>query len=604
MISINKELEIIVEQFASSYLPPFLDCFSGTEQFLKKISKNEIDIFKRSKSEIYVSIDKSKINIPKYIYNKGAESIKYFSFKNDLSKRPMGIANPLWFFCFAYNIIMAEIDWIEDFYHNDENASRYLFHSNSPILGRENISRFEYDDQDNILIKERLSGFVNEKQMNVAFNKNKEKTMRIEGTNPLFMQTDIESYYQNIYTHQLSMLSDREPYNSIANKKDSLKEFFSFLDEYNMGINDNHTKGILQGPISSSISAEFLGVHLDYMIQVDNPDVAFVRYVDDFTFFSTDASDLEKQIEVLDRTFRKMGLARKVEKTHIDKGFPPSKEADLNNILYYFPFLDEKKDIHQLNDEDISSLRTYIFRLVQEERVPQIRALLTMLRKYVDKNYEANKMHIKQSIYLVPLLLKLEYSFPIVSTHVNRLITSICNRSEKKELKRIINILIDNIDYVESHYAETEIQIWHYYVITSFCTANLRKQLLRKVLKRSKKDPHSTDPIILSFFVKSNCTENYAIYSYVKSYYMACCGYDMKSTNLKGIGSSAWWLVFVRLYQYVKRQQKQLSIKGIKPNEEFKRMSKKVNQLFVTKNKPNYSELGIFIDLLNGGGAK
>nr|WP_276605390.1 RNA-directed DNA polymerase [Enterococcus faecium] len=494
---------------------------------------------------------------------------------------------------------MAEIDWIEDFYHNDENASRYLFHSNSPILGRENISRFEYDDQDNILIKERLSGFVNEKQMNVAFNKNKEKTMRIEGTNPLFMQTDIESYYQNIYTHQLSMLSDREPYNSIANKKDSLKEFFSFLDEYNMGINDNHTKGILQGPISSSISAEFLGVHLDYMIQLDNPDIDFVRYVDDFTFFSTDASTLEKQIEVLDRTFRKIGLTRKVEKTHIDKGFPPSKEADLNNILYYFSFLDEEKGIHQLNDEDISSLRTYIFRLVQEERVPQIRALLTMLRKYVDKNYETNKMNIKQSIYLVPLLLKLEYSFPIVSTHVNRLITSICNHSEKNELKRVINILIDNLDYVESHYAETEIQIWHYYVITSFCNATIRNRLLKKVLRRCEGDPHSTDAIILSFFIKSNLSENYSIFLYVKNYYMKCCGYDMGTTNLIGIGSSAWWLVFVRLYQYVKRQHKELSNKGIKPNEEFKRMSKKVNQLFGTKKKPNYSELGIFIDLLS-----
>ncbi|MGM0322302.1 hypothetical protein IGI82_003491 [Enterococcus sp. AZ067] len=592
----TNDLEILVEQFASTYLPPFLDCFSGAEELIKKIENNHIKIYKRSATNNYVSVDKSQVNIPKYIFNKGSESIKYFSFKNDLSKRPMGIANPIWFFCFAYNILRAEIDWLETFYHDEKNMSSFLIHSNSPILGRENINKFEYDERDMIIIKEFLSGLTNEKQKNAAFKKNQEKTMRIEGINPLYMQTDIESYYQNIYTHQFSMLSDREPYLSI--KKDSLKEFFNFLDEYNMGINDNHTKGILQGPISSSISAEFLGIYLDFTIQEITPNIAFVRYVDDFTFFSTEVSKLEKQIEIFDRILRKMGLSRKIEKTVLEKGFPISKEADLNEIFYYFPFLNEKSNKHQLDEENTSSLRQYVFKLVNEERIPQIRALLTILKNYVDRNYQTKKMHIKQSLYLIPLLLKLEYSFPVVSTHVNRLIFSICKYSERKELKRVVSFLYKNIDYVESHYAETEIQIWHYYIITSFCTADLRKKLFRRMLRRCKTDFHSTDTIILSFFIKSNLEENFAIYNFVKDNYMESCGYAPKTSNLNGIGSSAWWLVFVRLYQYVSSQQKIYSAKGKSNPQKFKTLARKVNVLFGSKQNPNYSELGIFIDLL------
>lgn len=118
------------------------------------------------------------------------------------------------------------------------------------------------------------------------------------------------------------------------------------------------------------------------------------------------------------------------------------------------------------------------------------------------------------------------------------------------------------------------------------------------MLRRCKTDFHSTDTIILSFFIKSNLEENFAIYNFVKDNYMESCGYAPKTSNLNGIGSSAWWLVFVRLYQYVSSQQKIYSAKGKSNPQKFKTLARKVNVLFGSKQNPNYSELGIFIDLL------
>ncbi|WP_423188411.1 RNA-directed DNA polymerase [Alkalibacterium sp. f15] len=594
----KQDIEILVNQIASIQLPPFLSYLKkDSDNLFNAMNDNKIKIYKQNTSNNLLEVDVSLIQVPKYIFNKGAESIKYYSFKNDLSKRPMGIPNPVWFYCFVYNIIRSSESWLKELYHDEKNMQDFIHHSNSPILGRENILKFEYNDQE-IVLKNYLSGISNGKSNSKAFKNNQEKTMKIEGTNPMYLKIDVESYFQNIYTHQFSKLSNQTPYNKIDNSDNKITDFFQFLDKYNMAVNDNHTKGILQGPISSAISAEFIGISLDCEVVSSGLNLPFVRYVDDFTFFSDEYSKLELQIENMDRILRKVGLSRKSEKTILEKGFSPNKSANLSEIFFRLPFLELKNSNYQMQKNDFLNIRSYLHVLINEMNIPQIRSLLTIINKFMIENYKLKSMSSGQSVFLVPMILKLAYSFPVITSHIYRLLDTLCEISEKSELHRIINIILDNSEYIESYYAETEIQIWHYYILSKYAKAKTRNKVLRKLFSKFKNDSHSTDPIILAFFINKNFSENFMIYEHVKNTYMYECGLDSKSsTNLQGIGSSRWWIVVVELYKYTIKKRNSIS-KTTKYRKEFNKISKKIESLFGTKTTPNYNELGIFLFIL------
>ena len=141
---LSKDIEVLFEQFASTKLPPVLNNFKHARKVLYRMYKNRIDIFEVQND--LVTINFNRIKKPNYIFHKGSEPIKYFAFKNDMSKRGMAIPNPILYFSFVYNIITIDRIWLEDFYSDNQNKV-ILFHSNSPILGREHILSFEYDEQ-------------------------------------------------------------------------------------------------------------------------------------------------------------------------------------------------------------------------------------------------------------------------------------------------------------------------------------------------------------------------------------------------------------------------------------------------------------------------
>ena len=128
-------LDALTEQFASTNLPPyFKHFFSRSSNLIQKIKEDSVSsycYFKKNNQKNVYTVDKNNVNIPKYIYHKGAESIKYFAYKKDASLRPMGIANPIWFFSFLVNILFAGDEWLQDLYSLN---NQIIQHSNSPIL--------------------------------------------------------------------------------------------------------------------------------------------------------------------------------------------------------------------------------------------------------------------------------------------------------------------------------------------------------------------------------------------------------------------------------------------------------------------------------------
>lgn len=587
---IQDDVQILFEQFYSTKLPKFLNIFDKAINVYFEIDNENIGIYPTNSDDLFVKVDYKKLNIPNYIFNKGAESLKYFTYKNDLNKRQMAIPNPIWYFAFVYNIIQLNDFWLEKFYHENR---RSLSHSNSPILGRQNFLRLSYDEEQGAFFEQTLAGLTNEQSANKAFPINQEKTMSMEGANPLYLKTDIESYFDSIYTHQFDMLKKVEPFKSEIKSYPKIAYFFDFLDMFNMSINDNHTKGIIQGPISSSISAEFLGIYMDFEITKFHSN--FVRYVDDFTFFDKDSSKLDKALEGVDKVFRKVGVRRNQGKTEISKGFPKVKKADFPDLLGRFKFLD-KNNCEELSKKDLLVIRDYLQKLYEEKNIPQIRSFLTNFQNYLDRTYKNIKFDIKQSIYLIPLLLKLIFVFPVVASHIYRTFECILLKSSKKEKEHVLSILKQNRDYVDSSYSDTDIQIWHYYLLGEFLNSADRKIILKDFLHTNYLEKYTVDSIIISFFVKKDFKENCKIFDYIETIY----GEENEQKTLKGIGASRWWIVLFRLYEYFKDDKIISKYKSISGNSrrQFFDYKNKVYEPFEKSKKPNYSELGVLFHLI------
>lgn len=588
---IKDDVQILFDQYASTKLPNFLDIFDKAIDVYYMIENKDINIYPLNKDNIFVNVDHKKINIPGYIFKKGAESIKYFSYKNNLSKRQMAIPNPIWYFAFVFNIIQLSGIWLEKFYHENKGI---LIHSNSPILGRQNFLRLSYDENDGFFFEQILSGLTNEKSVNKSYKMNQEKSMSIEGTNPLYLKTDIESYFDNIYTHQLSILKKFEPFKTEIMKTPEIQFFFDFLDTFNMSINDNHTKGILQGPISSSISAEFLGIYIDF--EIDKFHNKFVRYVDDFIFFDKDYSSLDKAIERIDKIFRSVGVRRNQSKTEIAKGFPKIKQADLTAIINRFEFLNKSKKIN-LKVSDLKDIRNFLKEMYVDENIPQIRSFLTNFSNYLDRVYKNRNLDISQSIYIIPILLKIVYVFPVVSGHIYKTIEIILIKSSIKEQNQILKVLENDTEYINSNFSDSDIQIWHYFLLANYSKESSRKLIGQKFLKENKNFKYTVDSIIVSFFIKKNFKENCIFFDYIEYIY---CEENDNQSNLNGIGSSRWWIALYRLYLYFSDDKVYNSYQSKKDRnltKKFFEYRSKVCTLFEKSKHPNYSELGILSHL-------
>ena len=74
-----------------------------------------------------------------------------------------------------------------------------------------------------------------------------------------------------------------------------------------MKVNSNQTKGIIAGCFSSNISSELMMLCVDNEIEkiIKNEDISYIRYVDDFTFFSNSKERLEEFIDLTQKILNK-----------------------------------------------------------------------------------------------------------------------------------------------------------------------------------------------------------------------------------------------------------------------------------------------------------
>ena len=163
MISVQDRynIDILMDQMVSSNLPPFVDkYFKIPDRLFEKIKLGKIPVYQTIESSDYVELNLKEISISEYVERYGSEALKYFAFKNNGSKRMMGIVNPIYFFSFVYNAVHAHNNWIIQLY-NSEKIEDIIQKSNSPILGLDYFFRMDYENQD-IQSYEKFKNYTNE----------------------------------------------------------------------------------------------------------------------------------------------------------------------------------------------------------------------------------------------------------------------------------------------------------------------------------------------------------------------------------------------------------------------------------------------------------
>lgn len=174
-------------------------------------------------------------------------------------------------------------------------------------------------------------------------------------------------------------------------------------------------------------------------------------------------------------------------------------------------------------------------------------------------------------------------------------------KSERIEKITIVDILKNDIEYINKYFSETDLQIWHYYIFAKYAKNDIRSQILKNLLKNIKNKTSTVDPVILSFFVKNNFTENKYIFDCMKEIYSFENGTNLKSKYcMTGIGSSRWWILFLELIKYFRNPNIYQKFRN-DPNrrEDYFEYRNQITPYIGSKKKPKYGEFGIVFGLVN-----
>lgn len=580
LLELNSDPYTLLNGMFATQLPPLLNNLiteHSSKELIKELRANPPKtLFEIDPSTKLIKRLHSGIKSPEYIYgnNWAAESIKFFTVKINDSWRPMAIPNIKHSLMFTYNSLIIANSTLSKLYSTKERLNGKTSHSESPIIGRDGLfSSMLYEDD---IVEEDIAvGFIGYDGTNKFFKESKLQRFKIESTYPYVLQMDLSKFFENIYTHLLSQISITDSENS-----EKFKNYLLWLDEYNQKINDDHTKGIIQGPISSKISAELFQLSLDKkilrLIDKLNLDINFTRYVDDYRFFSKRNSDLELIKHHLIKLFRQYELSFNDSKFQIYKGFEIQKQAHLDR----YPVIKTltKGHISQFSFEDYTVLRETIINVLAESDIPTAKAILSMVKNQV-KNKNVKFKDNKVVISLMLFLIKITYVKPILSMHIYKVISAAVSTAIPAVRHKIWSTLFAELDYIEDSFSDTDLEVWYFYALGKAGTSKETSKIFSAY--KNKKKQTDLSVLVLTVLLKQHSKQtNKRIELEITSMANSSSNPDK---YWAGISQSKWWLPISKLWIVNERS-----------------VSNNISKLFISnnRNKIQWDKLGIIEFLL------
>ncbi len=540
----QRNIDLLIAGYWYEDLPPVIDIANMKGKIKGIIEKIDNDIYDDFYKTDGIITEYKNTQAPSYIFNDGIEPITFFEFKKNGALREMQIPNLKYYCTFVYNTIAVYDELFSKLYSEPE-FDKYVCNSNSYILFNELFHIYKLYDGSEEIIESGIFAVKNNKTTGqLAHEENNVRYLKKQGAKLYSVKVDIESFYPNVYTHYLSKIKDAEPY------KDNIccDTYFDFLDYYNMKINNNQTKGIVTGVYSSTISAELLMLCVDYEINnVIGDEVSYIRYVDDLTFFSDSLEEIYSKLPLVQRVLNKYRLRINNNKTETQKSIYNMSYVDMYELKKRFDFFDfDSTDIIKYDKEVFYNIKGYVARAYDNNLKSEIKAFLSMFRRAISLKKLCfdidEKIDLKK--HTVAYMVQLACLEPIFASRCYRVIISILNLIDEENKKdEIVKLLKSKNDFINATYHDSLLQIWHYYVLSTYDAKSNIKELI---------DSFGSDeinPIILAGFVKEKNAANKELFDYIKKTYSSIVYKEGESSYwMRSIMFSKWWLPLLVIY--------------------------------------------------------
>lgn len=522
---IQENALILLKGIWYSELPPIIDFDNFSACIL-----NVLDDIKNNNTTDYRCDDKfitefKDISSPPYIRKPGVESISFYDFKHNKTLREMQIPNLKHYIAFIYNTLLVYDDIFYELYLNDDNRD-IVKSSNSYLMFEKKFEiRTEYDDS----TYEIEAGVFAEKNNKITgsamLRRNRKLYCNKQDSYLYKMKLDLESFFPNLYTHYFHRIFYKEPYSRL----NFPEKYFEFLDMFHQKINDNQTKGIPAGVFSSHVAAELCMLCIDYQINelIKNKNISYIRYVDDFAFFSNSQEILEELKTQIQQILNNYRLRINGSKTEIAPCILDYPMVDIEGLKLIFPWLFNTEKVF-FTDLKLFQLKRYIAKLIGEKNNSQIKTLLTLFAK---KMLTSKFVFVSTEEDCFSYMIQLSQTNTMLSSKAYNVINAIMDKCNDKDV--YIRKLLEISDEVDLKFSNTMLQIWHYYVITNNCKQSVINELILRL------NDINNNPIILSELVQSGKKTNKELFMYIKDNYTNIS----KANNWKSeIMYSKYWL--------------------------------------------------------------
>ncbi len=520
-LQVQENAKILLKGIWYSELPPIIDFSSFSSGILNVISSIQN---KKSKSYKFDKdnfiTDFLQVFSPKYIREKGVEGITYYDFKNNKTLREMQIPNLKHYIAFIYNTLLMCDDIFEQLYIK---GNKMIISNSASYLMFEKQFKVEFDYDEEIEID---AGIFAEKNNKITGSATMNHTREIyydkQDCYLYKMKIDLESFFPNLYTHYFERISQKEPFKSLSFPE----KYFTFLDVLHQRVNDNQTKGIPAGIFSSHVAAEFCMLCVDYKIRelIKDKDVSYVRYVDDFTFFSNSQetlNEIKTNIQMILNEFR----------LRLNGG-----KTEIISCIYDLPIvdIDEAENIcieilpHNSTKINLYQLKKHMIKLIENNDISKAKAVLSLLTNHllIENNIEHSSMY---SCFLY--MIQLSQTNNLLACKAYKVINSILTIDHNKDA--YIDKLLKLRNEIDNKFSNTILQTWHYYTISKYANEEQFRLLINEL------SILNNNPIILSTLVQSGVEKNRQLFNYIVTEFEKC---GIRENWKKEIMSSKYWL--------------------------------------------------------------
>lgn len=422
-------------------LDDIYNSYNNVEEMLKDnfiMEENKIKEFKGYRDNVYG-------------LKKGTEPIDLYISKPNGANRIISVVNPL---------VLIPLHFYINKYHLEILDEQAL-----PTDNYDSSSRFSFEEGEFIRLYDYEEGPVMLEYANVVqpnYQKNLLNKQKICNGKYYHLGVDINNFFNSIYTHTISW--------DLNNNNNKI--IFDNLDVLNRTLNGNETKGIVIGPYTSSLFSEIILAKVDRKIVevCKDKDISFVRFCDDYDFYSDSKESLENDTRLLiSENLSKYKLDLNMNKMKLEE-FP---FISLNTIQNKSIFLLIKRIEENAYDDKLEFIEDVMNEINNslKTKYSNCKYLLKILTSKIKKKVITKDYFDEDTAeILLDFLINMMFKQNMISTDAFNLIVEIFNLLELDK-DRIIIKWIKKRDSRISHIKEIT-DIWLSYLIIKLDICN------------------------------------------------------------------------------------------------------------------------------------